>query len=375
MEWVASWPDAGDEDPGGAAADGSGSIYVTVSDWTGASTRNVRLARFSAAGVLQAFPAANLADGVTAAAGSHAVALDAGGNLFIAATTGAGDVTVSRYAAANLDTPTWSVPFGSALLNGDGVEHNAIAIASDGHPVVAGGLESAGGVDHWTAKLNEANGATIWSDTFGGDTQDTHWSAVAADPADADTVYAAGDLVSLASNQRETLTRKSKFNGILLEQKWSDQTGDNQPPPDLSSAVAVDPLDLSVVSGGYFGKGTLAAPLRDGLLLKFDAAGTPLFLVRHDGPAGGDDEILDVAVDADGSVYAVGYETVAGQGENLWVRRYSAIGAPVWTRTYHGGTGNDRAVGVALVGGSVVVVGSETVAGLTRNAHVRRYVK
>lgn len=100
-----------------------------------------------------------------------------------------------------------------------------------------------------------------------------------------------------------------------------------------------------------------------------------MLLALHNGFANGDDEILDIVADEDGSIYAVGYETAAGQGENLWVRKYDAALAPVWTRTHHGGFGNDRAISAAIHGKKLIVAGFETGAGGQTKLMLRVYAK
>jgi hypothetical protein len=98
-------------------------------------------------------------------------------------------------------------------------------------------------------------------------------------------------------------------------------------------------------------------------------------LTTFNGAANGDDEILDIALDTDGSIYAVGYETVSGQGQNIWVRKYDTNLNPVWTRTHDGGVGNDRAISVAIHGDQVVVAGYETVSGGLTKFVLRVYQK
>jgi hypothetical protein len=114
---------------------------------------------------------------------------------------------------------------------------------------------------------------------------------------------------------------------------------------------------------------------RNGVLLRYASTGILSTLTTFGGAAGGDDEILDIAVDADGSIYAVGYETVAGQGENMWVRKYDANFNPVWTRTHDGGVGDDRAISVAIHGNQIAVAGYETVTGGQTKFVLRVYAK
>jgi hypothetical protein len=59
----------------------------------------------------------------------------------------------------------------------------------------------------------------------------------------------------------------------------------------------------------------------------------------------------------------------------MWVRKYDANLAPIWTRTHHGGFGNDRAISVAIHGDQVVVAGFETVSGGKTKLALRTYAK
>lgn len=370
VEWSASWSDAGNETPGGAALSAGGTLYVPVNDWAGGvdtSNRDVRLVRFDSAGALMGMPV-DVAMAVTQTLGNSCAALDSAGILYIASTVGDGQIQVRKYTSGLAED--WTIPIGSALFPGDRVEANSLAIAADDNPVVAGALDGAAGIDHLLRKLSAVDGNMLWEQTPSTDANPTYWHAVAADLAEAERVYSAGELTSAASQQVETFTRETFYDGLVAGQVWSDQTGDNQNPGDRAQAVAVDGAG-NVYSAGFRDNGGG----RNALLLKFSTAGAPDLLITYSGPEpAGHDEILDLAVDASGNMYAVGYETAAGQDENWWVRKYDATGSAVWTRTYHG-AGEDRAVSVALTSTSVIVVGFETVSGGTTNVLVRKYVK
>lgn len=84
---------------------------------------------------------------------------------------------------------------------------------------------------------------------------------------------------------------------------------------------------------------------------------------REFGTLGGDDP-LAVAVDAAGNVYVVGEvardralpgQTASGDVD-AFVRKYDVVGNELWTRQF-GSSLQDRAVGVALSGGQVLVAG------------------
>jgi hypothetical protein len=132
------------------------------------------------------------------------------------------------------------------------------------------------------------------------------------------------------------------------------------------------------VGGGF----DAATGTRDGVIRRYDPAlgGTPppapFAFETHDGPGGGDDEILDLVRDTDGTLYACGYETAAGAQTDLWIRKYGPTGTVLWTRTFGGAFGgNDRAVSLALSATHLYVFGEETSSGTGRDPHVRKYVK
>ncbi len=368
VAWAATWSDGGDETTGGAALDSAGTTYVAVYDAAGGGNRDLLLLRIDTTGT-PVLPATVVQAGVSAAAGSASVAVHADDTVYVAGTVGAGDVLVRRY-AAGLGSNVWSLTVDSGV-GIDRAESNSIAVDSAGNAVVAAGMATAlNGIDPWMRKFAAANGATLWTQTpplLPADSASTYWHAAGVDTAD--DVYSAGDLTSTASGFVEIVTRRSA--GAGGGAVWSDLLGDNQAPADLGRAVGTDLAGNAYVAG-FMGTG---AQGRNGVLLKYLPGGLLATLLTYDDLNAMDDEALDLAVEPDGTVYAAGYETVAGQGENWWVRRYDPAGGVVWTRAYDGGVSNDRATSVSVQGNHVIVVGTRTEAGGETNVHVRRYVK
>lgn len=361
VEWTADWTDPGNETPGGMTVHPSGTIYVTVGE--GSGPRDVRLLRFSSTGIL--LGSTDVALGVAATFGSHGVVHDASGNLIVTATTGDGDILTRKLDSAL--TPVWSVTFDS-LLPGDRVETNGVASDGAGDVLVAGASATVSGVQHWIRKMSGLDGSPLWTQTPGllDPATNTYWHSVTTGMSD--TVHSAGDLTSLASTFVETFTRATSTGGVILS---SDQVGDNDTPADRAQAIAQDGAG-NVVVGGYFGT---TSQSRNAVLYKYASPGFLVWLVTHDGPASGADEILDLVVDADNNIYVVGYESTGSQGENLWVRKISPSGSILWTRTYHGGGGNDRAISVALAGSTLLVAGFRTLSNGETDVHLRAYVR
>jgi hypothetical protein len=345
-----------DEKPGGLAIDPNGLIHLTltVSD-------TVRLVRYSMDGAF--VDDVQIDQGITAAAGSHSVALDSGGEIFTATTVGDGLVLV-RQNHQDLSMG-WSRTFSSGRSS-DRVEANGIAVDESGDVVIAGGMNSPLGISHWLAKAAGGDGSVLFDLRPGGDLDDTYWHGMTTGPGN--QIYTTGDLASGLLGVVQILTGRFSSAGVG---QWEDLFGDSDPPDDVGHAVALDSAG-NLLMGGFMGT-TLEG--RNAALLRYGSTGILSAVTTFNGLGNGDDEILDIAVDTDSSIYAVGYESVAGQGENMWIRKYDPDLNPVWTRTHHGGVGNDRAISVALYGDQVVVAGFETVSGGQTKLVLRVYAK
>jgi hypothetical protein len=195
----------------------------------------------------------------------------------------------------------------------------------------------------------------------------THWRGVTTTGVSGNHIYATGDQGSELLNLIQMQTARFSSSGGA---QWDDQYGGEDALPDAGNAIEYDSEENLIVAG-FTGN---AAQGRNGVLIRYGTSGSLLQLALQNGLANGDDEILDIAVEA-GAIYAVGYETVAGQGENMWVRKYDSAFNPVWTRTHHGGFGNDRAISVAIHGDQLVVAGFETISGGKTKLALRVYAK
>jgi hypothetical protein len=100
--------------------------------------------------------------------------------------------------------------------------------------------------------------------------------------------------------------------------------------------------------------------------------GTLLWMVVEDGPAGGSDALLNVAVDDADRIFVTGYVNVPGQGDDLVVREVaSEDGATVWTETFDGG-GDEKGWGIVVDSDDAVLIAGEG-SGMPRRAYVGRY--
>ncbi len=90
---------------------------------------------------------------------------------------------------------------------------------------------------------------------------------------------------------------------------------------------------------------------------------SPVWTLEIDGQASGPDGGSAILVDADGNLFALGYERTTDEGDNLWLRRMDGDGNEVWTLSWDGGVGaNDYGSDLAWhPSGDLLVVGSATV--------------
>jgi hypothetical protein len=359
VEWVNHIAEPSDQITGGAGVKADGTYYVTYSQGT---PRAVNLYTLSSAGAIVDLDSLEL--NVSTNLGSQSVAIS-GDNVYIATTFGAGDVRIQK--VAGLGSFSASPVSGAGV---DRVERNGLAVDGAGNVLLAAGFDfgGAGTVGHFMKKYNAAGGE-IWagSPTPPTDTNETYWHAVVAPGTT--NIYSAGDFTS-GSVQAYIRRSDSTASGAEV---LSILSGGPDAETDLAHAIGVDGAG-NVYVAGYHGA---SGPSRDAFLLKYaaDLGGSPTPLVA--GTAAGNDEILDIAVETDGTVYAVGYETVASpaQGENLFLVKFDPAGLPVWRRTLHHGFGNDRGVSVSTTAAHVYVAGQVTVSGGTTDVHVRKYVK
>jgi hypothetical protein len=123
----------------------------------------------------------------------------------------------------------------------------------------------------------------------------------------------------------------------------------------IASFIAVDGSGNVVVAGRSIGGISTSA---DFVTIKYTGAGVPLWTNFYNGPDNGGDFVRAMAVDRNGNVFVTGASWTGG-AEDFATIKYSAAGAPLWTRRYSGGNGHDSPASLAVDGsGNVIVTGS-----------------
>lgn len=353
--------------------DAESAVYVAGTSGDGVYSK-ASLRKFTdlAGTPVQAFDAKTEATDGTSQA--WASALGPNGEVYALGTTtgdidglvvgGEQDVFLTRYDAAGNEV--WRRLVGaSGTADGYG-----LAVAADGSIAIAGKADAPltpgspdNGINSFVT-LFDSDGETRWTRNTGPLAPDAAFS-VAFDDASGDVVVAgttAGALSGQTHNggQDAWVSRLSAGTGSLVEQVQFGDTG-------AEAATAVTVKDGTVyVAGNDDGQ----AFLRSYTLGSF-AAGPVL-----DTTFGGIAEttrVAAIAVDDSGRIYLAGDTTDAGftgagldgrqahgGASDAYVARFDATTGAMDFGAYLGGSGADRARGLALAGGEVVVVGDTT---------------
>jgi hypothetical protein len=145
---------------------------------------------------------------------------------------------------------------------------------------------------------------------------------------------------------------------------------------DNAVAVAVDR------SGNVFVTGISDAnvhaigvpPNSDYATVKYSSAGQLLWVNRFNGPADKNDKPIALATDADGNVFVTGYTSLSSNSRYATIA-YSGSGVPLWTNYYQGpGSGPHRATAIAVdQSGSVYVTGQSYAFGASSDYGTIKY--
>ncbi len=406
--WAQREGGTGNEVARRTAVDASGNIYV-VGNFTG--TTNLGGATFASAGSGDAFVAKYAPDGThlwSKRFGSGAndsaedVAIDASGNLVVVGgfaqtvnfgggartSMGSGDIFIAKYAPDG--SHLWSKTFGGADYD------QALTVAIDGAGnIVVGGVftmtASFGGAplstpyptsnatdDVFLAKYTP-NGDHVWSKEFLTSGVLGKINAVAADATG--NIAITGDFVGAADfGGGEVWSNQASVDGFVAMlaptgvHRWSRSFGGSS--ADSGDGITFDSAGNVVVVGGFasavdFGGGPLAGDGGgNGFVAKYTNTGRHLWS-RALGGKLTNDSATDVALGSGDAVAITGYfgatdawpasfggPSFSGLGgRDVFVAKYTAAGAHVWSEMY-GGAGNENASGIALdAAGAVVVVG------------------
>jgi chitodextrinase len=376
---------------------GTKTVTLTVTDNSGARTSDVAFVTVLAQTSGQylwskGFGGSSLGDSVIV----NAVAADANGNVVITGqlqgradfggalltSAGGSDVFIAKFSSSG--ALLWSKRFGATSTDtgyGIGVDTsgNVLVIGIFQGTVDFGGgsLISAGGSDIFLAKYS-SSGAHLWSKRFGGTGNDMGFGIAVAGNGDVAVTGSFGNFGSAVDFGGGPLTSaggpdifvaKYSTDGVHLWSRGMGGTGQ-----DVGQSVGVDGGGNVVVTGYFqgtvnFGSGSLtSAGGTDIFLMKYSASGAPVWSKRFGGVS--DDRGVAVAVSGTGDVVATGYwgatadfgggPVVNTGGADIFLAKYSSTGAYAWSKVWGTSYGyGDVPHGVALdASGNIALTGS-----------------
>jgi hypothetical protein len=388
VNWLTSWSRGGDQTPGGCGANSVGTVFFGATD-VGAQAQ--WLLAVDANGNLQTSSGSifGLETGTAVSVGNISVTVDPADHVVVAnVTTGnitGGSSTHSGIRWRKLNpgtglppvwppTPIWDQGFSGAGINLVG--SNGVALDGIGNVLIAGGndvgtVTSKNG--RWLQKVDGVGGGVVWTQTGPVDLNSTWWRGVATGPGN--SIATTGDVTTGVTGPVEIFTRTTDTGNTTTTDATYTESGTQA---DLGQAVAVDGSGNTYVSG-FLG---VSGPSNNALILQIPAGSTTpaqWFLETANAPS----EILGLLSLPDGTLYAVGYETVAAQspvstmaqGKNIVVMKIGPAGNVLWKRTYDSGQGDDEAVSATLTSTSLVVVGQVSTASNGKDVLVLSYAR
>ena len=163
-------------------------------------------------------------------------------------------------------------------------------------------------------------------------------------------VVVAGYTTGFISGADWLVLKYSNEGALLWAQHYSGPGISSEEPYDLAAGP-----DDRIVATGCIWNGTD----KDILTIAYSSGGVPLWTNRYDGSAHSNDVASAVAVDTNGDVYIAGSSYKSGNSDDYVVLKYSAAGVPVWTNHYNGpDNGSEGALGLGLANGRVFVAGN-----------------
>jgi FlgD Ig-like domain/IPT/TIG domain/Beta-propeller repeat len=334
QEWVARYASATpyNDVPYAMTVDAAGHVYVTGTTATSTGGHDWATIKYNSAGVQEWLR--TLDGGGSDAA--FAIKTDQAGNVYVTGSSAGGlYFMTAKYNAAG--DRLWVQTF-TTIGEGDaGVD---LALDHEGNVYVTGyNVETS--IDIITIKYSPG-GAELWVRRYDSGSGEDVPAAIACD--------ASGIYVTGRSGGSFT-TIKYDFNGV---QQWvrNYNAGHGS---DSAADLIVDAAGNIYVTGQSTGAGTNA----DYATIKYDAAGTQQWVRRYDGPtsvfASDYDRAVALAVDADGNVFVTG-----NSSDDFATVKYDAAGTEIWVRRYNGpAAGGDWATAIAVdASGNAYVSGS-----------------
>jgi len=284
---------------------------------------------------------------------SHAMATDQSGNTYV---TGESYTAAGNYDYVTIKYDSNGDTVWVRYYNGPGNNRDVgrmIVVDDDGNVYVTGESYGAGNYDIATIKYNPA-GVQQWAARYNGPANgEDGSSAVAVDTSG--NVYITG----YSDGDPNPVFRQDDYVTIKYNSSGTEQWAIRYDGPgnfhDVPYAIAVDINQNVYVTGGSSGSGTRY----DYTTIKYNSAGVQQWVGIYNGPANYDDTANDIAVDDSGNVYVTGSsDGTSSDDEDFATIKYNTAGTQLWLARYDGGGVGDDAYAMSLDGnGNLFVTG------------------
>lgn len=145
-----------------------------------------------------------------------------------------------------------------------------------------------------------------------------------------------------------------------LDTVWTKSYNGSGNGIDAAVKIAFD-NNFNVYAAGYI---LSANSGNDYAVIKYSNGGAQVWAKTYNGPANGNDQVNDMAVQPDGSVYITGRISGGSSGYDFGTMRITSAGNIVWTNIYDGSSnGNDAGTSIALDNAGALYVAGTSVEG------------
>lgn len=230
-------------------------------------------------------------------------------------------------------------------------EARSIKIDAAGNSYVTGmGYNTAGNLDICTIKY-DPSGTQAWVRNYDRGVGDNDYGAMVTVDASGN-VYVVGssymtgqiyDIAVIKYDASGTQQWASFYNGV-------GNGMDEGRAIEVNAAGDVFVCGYMTDSAGYF----------DAVTVKFNSAGTQQWAMRFNGTNNGNDELLDLSIDASSNVYVTGNTESTGFNYDCLTIKYNSSGAQQWFAAYDGPAGGDFGKAITLDMNNNVIIGGRT---------------
>ncbi len=247
-----------------------------------------------------------------------------------------------------IDT-AWVRHYGSGLAPLD-AGSNAVAVDQGGNVYVTGWSHSSSTAEDYATIKYNSSGDTVWVRRYNGPGDSSDSPAAIAVDANGNVYVTGGSYGSSASYDYATIKYSS-----LGDTVWVRRYNGPGNSHDQATSLAVDVGGNVYVTGRSAGSSTY----EDYATIKYNSSGDTVWVRRYNGPGNSDDFATSLAVDASGNVYVTGRSAGSSTYYDYATIKYSSSGDTVWVRRYNGpGNSDDFANALAVdASGNVHVTG------------------